>query len=330
MKVLVTGANGLLGHHVVFELLKRNFSVRIIVRNLKNIYFDLNLVEVFDGDFSIYENLKIAAQNCDAIIHIAAITATNLLQYDEYKRINVDATAMLIKVANELNINRIIYISSSNTIGYGSENALGDERFDIHYPFTNSFYARSKVESEKLIIKASKTGDKHFIIINPTFMIGTFDTKPTSGKLMLMGYKKRILFLPKGGKSFVSTNAVASSICNALTQGKNGERYLASGLNLSFKEFYKIQKTVCNYKQMNILLPNFLLVFIGKVGDLFRKTGIKTDICSMNISQLLIQEYYSNQKATKELNLPQTDLKIAIKEAIEWFNRPQTPKGDFS
>jgi len=326
MKVLVTGANGLLGHHVVFELLKRNYSVRIIVRNLKNIYFDLNLVEVFDGDFSIYENLKIAAQNCDAIIHIAAVTATNLLQYDEYKSINVDATATLINVAKELNINRIVYISSSNTIGYGSKEALGDERFDIQFPFTNSFYARSKVESERLIIEASKNDNNHFIIINPTFMIGAYDTKPTSGKLMLMGYKKWILFLPKGGKNFVGAKTVATVICNALTQGKNGERYLASGVNLSFSEFYKCQKAVCNYKQMNIVLPNFLLIFIGKVGDLFRKTGIKTDICSMNIRQLLIQEYYSNQKAGKELNLPEIDLKIAIKEAIEWFNRPQIPR----
>ena len=327
MKVLVTGANGLLGHHVVFELLKRNFSVRIIVRNLKNISFDLNTVEIFDGDFTIYENMKIAAQNCDAIIHIAAVTATDLLHYDDYKKINVDVTAMLIKVAKELNINRIVYVSSSNTIGFGSEQALSDERFDIQYPFTNSFYARSKVESEKLIIEASKTGDKHFIIINPTFMIGAFDTKPTSGKLMLMGYKKWILFLPKGGKNFVGTNAVACAICNALTQGKNGERYLASGVNLSFNEFYKLQKAICNYKQITILLPNLLLVLIGKVGDLFRLFGIKTDICSMNIHQLIIQEYYSNQKGIKELNMPQTNLKISVKEAIDWFY-PQLPKSD--
>jgi dihydroflavonol-4-reductase len=319
MKVLVTGANGLLGHHVVFELLKRNISVRIIVRNRKNIHFDFNSVEVFDGNFADYTSLKLATQSCDGIIHIAAVTDTNLIHYEDYEKINVTGTVLVLKVAKELNIKRIVYVSSSNTIGFGREQALADECFDIQFPFTESFYARSKVESEQLFIEASKNADNHYIIINPTFMIGAFDTKPSSGKLILLAYKKRLMFSPKGGKNFVAVRAVAEAICNALTFGKNGERYLAAGVNISFKEFYKHQKQICNYKQINIGLPNALLVGVGKVGDLFRNVGIKTDICSMNLRQLLIQEYYVNKKARSELNLPETDLEIAIKDAIEWF-----------
>jgi len=47
--------------------------------------------------------------------------------------------------------------------------------------------------------------------------------------------------------------------------------------------------------------------------------GITTELCSMNLRQLIIREFYSNAKAKSELKLPQTDLKIAIKEAIDWF-----------
>ncbi len=79
MKILVTGANGLLGHHVVMELLERHEQVSIIVRSTANIYFDLEQVEVFAGDFTDYETLKKAAEGCDAVIHAAAVTATNLL-----------------------------------------------------------------------------------------------------------------------------------------------------------------------------------------------------------------------------------------------------------
>ena len=84
MKVLVTGANGLLGHWVVFELLRRNHQVSIIVRSKQNIHFDLNAVEVHTGNFTDYQQLKSASEACDAIIHIAAITATNLLHYQDY------------------------------------------------------------------------------------------------------------------------------------------------------------------------------------------------------------------------------------------------------
>ena len=319
MKVLVTGANGLLGHNVVFELLKQQYSVRILVRSTKNIHFYLEKIEVFEGNFTDYKTLKQAASGCGAIIHIAAVTATNLLHYEDYRIINVDGSALLIKVADELNINRLVYVSTANTIGFGTERKLADESFNIEFPFSESFYAQSKVASEQLFIEASDKPNKHIVIINPTFMIGAFDTKPSSGKLILMGYKKRLMFAPKGGKNFVAVEAVAVSICNALVGGQNGERYLASGINLSFKEFYSLQMQVENYSQHIFELPSFILILTGKVGDLIRFLGIKTELCSMNLKQLMIREYYSNTKAKSELTLPETNIKIAIKEAIDWF-----------
>jgi len=319
MNVLVTGANGLLGHNVVLELLKRQHSVRIIVRSTNDIHYNLDLVDVFKGNFTHYESLKQAAKGYDAIIHIAAVTTTNLLHYEDYAKINVDGSAQVISVATELNINRIVYVSTANTIGFGSEQQPADESFQIEYPFSGSFYARSKVASEQLFVEASRLPDKHIVIINPTFMIGSYDPKPSSGKLILLGYKKRVMVIPKGGKNFVPVKDVTAVVCNALTLGKNGERYLASGANLTFNEFYKLQKQIENYQQHYIEIQDLVLILVGKVGDLVRKLGIKTELCSMNLSQLMIREYYSNRKAKAELDLAETDLKIAIKEAIDWF-----------
>ena len=320
MNVLVTGANGLLGHHVVMELLKNKHSVQIIVRNCQHIYFDLHLVTVFEGDFTDYNTLKQAAEGCDAIIHVAAVTATNLLKLDDYRLINVKGVSQVIQVAHESDIRNIVYISSANTIGYGIKQFPADEHAAIQYPFSKSFYAQSKAESEQLLVEASKSPEQHIIIINPTFMLGAYDTKPSSGKLLLMGYKRRMLLLPGGGKNFVDVRNVAIAACNALTQGRNGERYLASGINLSFKEYYNLQKQVGDYDQKIMVLPDFIWLFLGRAGDLLRMLGIKTDPGTINLRQLLLQEYYSNQKAKNELNLPDTELKVTLNEAIDWFN----------
>lgn len=319
MKILVTGANGLLGHHVVMQLQKANHDIRIILRGNPEIYFDITNIESVGGNFSDYESLKMAADGCDAIIHIAAVTSTNLLHYHDYSKINIEGSATLIRVADELKINRIIFVSTANTIGYGSKEQLADETVAIEYPFTRSYYARSKVEAEKLFVEASKKSDRHVVIINPTFMIGGFDTKPSSGKLILMGYKKRIMFVPKGGKNFVAVTDVATVICNALTAGKNGERYLASGVNISFKEFYEIQSRVGEYTQKIIVLPDILLKIAGKFGDVVRFFEVKTELCSMNLNQLIIQEYYDNQKSINELGLTSKSLEQAIREALDWF-----------
>lgn len=319
MNVLVTGANGLLGHHVVMQLLKQQHAVHILVRSRENIHFDTTPLQITEGNFTEYSCLKQAAAGCDAIIHIAAVTATNLLHLEEYRKVNIAGTAQVIKVADELGIRQIVYISSANTIGFGTEQQPGDERFTIQYPFTESFYAQSKAESEQLILQASAKPDRHVVIINPAFMLGAYDSKPSSGKLLLMGYKRKVMLVPRGGKNFVAAQDVAVAVCNALTMGRNGERYLASGINLSFKEYYTLQKKAGDYKQKILVLPDFLLVCLGKAGDLFRRLGIRTELCTRNLQQLMIQEYYTNEKAKAELNLPENGIEMAIQQAIRWF-----------
>lgn len=319
MKILITGANGLLGHHVVMQLQKMHHEIRIIIRGSRELYFDTKEMEIIQGTFTDYTQLKQAANGCDAIIHIAAVTATDLLHYEDYRSVNTAGAANVIRVADELNINTMVFVSTANTVGYGNAENQAGENSAIEYPFTKSFYARSKVEAEKLFVEASKKARHHVIIINPAFMIGSHDVKPSSGKLMLMGYRKRLMFTPKGGKNFVAVTDVAIAVCNALTMGQNGERYLASGVNLSFAEFYKMQSRVGGYKQKIIKIPDPILEMAGKAGDFIRMLGVKTDICSRNLNQLTIREYYSNKKAIEELNMPQKPIDKAIDEALEWF-----------
>ena len=320
-KILVTGANGLLGHQVVFQLLKQSYDIRIVVRSRKNIFFDTTKVELIEGNFYDYETLKTAALGCSAIIHIAAITATNLLQYKDYHKINVEASAQIIAVANELNIQNLVYVSTANTIGYGNQKQAANEESKIQFPFTESFYAQSKLEAEQLFDDASKSEGRHVAIIHPSFMIGDFDTKPSSGKLLLMAYKKRIMIVPSGGKNFVSASSVAEMICDSIQKGKNGTHYLATDRNMSFADFYRLQSKIAKYPQRIFTVPNFILILAGWFGDFLRKVGIKTDLCSRNIRQLLIREYYNNSKAVGVFGPPTKTIETAISEALSWFKK---------
>ena len=320
MKILVTGANGLLSHHVVMELLEHCEQVSVVVRSTANIYFNLQQVHVFTGDFTDYETLKKAASGCDAVIHAAAVTATHLLHYSDYEKVNVRGSANVLRACNELGINNIVFISSSNTIGYGTSENPSNEHSPIQFPFIHSHYAQSKLAAEQLFFEASQMPDKHIIIINSCFLIGGYDTKNSSGRLVKMGYKKPVLFIPRGGKNFVSARKVARAACNALTMGKNGEKYLVCGENLSFRDFFERQKYAGKYRQIMIRLPDFLLLFAGRIGDMLRKTGIKTDLSLVNMRQLIIREFYTGKKADENLHLPQFHLENAIIEAINWIN----------
>ena len=323
MKILVTGANGLLGHHVVMELLERHEQVSIIVRSTANIYFDLEQVEVFAGDFTDYETLKKAAEGCDAVIHAAAVTATNLLHYSDYEKVNVSGSANVLRVCNELGINRVVFISSSNTIGYGTSENPSNEHSPIQFPFTASFYAQSKLAAEKLFLDASLHPGKHIVIINSCFLIGGFDNGMSSGRLVKTAYRKPLLFIPRGGKNFVPAKTVAEAACNALTMGKNGEKYLICGENLSFTDFFLLQKAVGDYKQLIVEVPDWILKLAALAGDLLRNMGLKTDLSTISICQLLVREYYSGEKAEAKLKYKSADLKEAIGEAIKWIDKSE-------
>ena len=103
--------------------------------------------------------------------------------------------------------------------------------------------------------------------------------------------------------------------------GNNGEKYLVCGENLSFRQFFDRQKTIGNYGQKTIEVPDWIMLISGRLGDLLRKMGIKTDVSTSNVRQLLVREYYSGEKALKALKFSSENLENAISDAIDWIEK---------
>ena len=320
MKVLITGGNGLLGHNTIFRLLSEGHVVHAIVRKSESLLVQHDNLQVFEGSFLDYDSLLLATQGCEAIIHTAAATDMSL-SYSQFERVNVGGSSNVIAVARTLNIKRIVYVSTLNTIGYGTSEQLADESFPMQYPFTKSYYATTKAMAEDLFLEEAKHEGRHIVIINPGFMIGGYDTKPSSGQLLLMAYRKPIMVVPQGGKCFVHVEDVALAVVNALTLGRNAEKYIVGADNKTLADLYKLQKNVCGYKQLLVPIPCWITNMVGMFGDVLRKIGLHTQVCSMNTKQLCVREYYSNAKAKVELKMSETSLERAISDSICWLKR---------
>lgn len=319
MKVLVTGANGLLGHNIIARLLEQNHEIHAIVRNAGKMHIKADRLCVFEGSFLNYSDLYEAAKGCEAVIHAAGTTDMAPLKYSYYENIIADGSKNVLRVCEERKIRRIVYISTANTIGYGTSDAHADETEPMKYPFSKSYYAMAKAKAESLFLAKAEDSENHVVIVNPTFMLGAYDTKPSSGEMFLTGYGKRIVAIPKGGKNFVHVGDVAAAAVNAMTVGVSGQRYIAGNRNLSLKEFYFLQKTVCGTPARIVLLPDFILKVVGCMGDMLRKIGIPAVFSRVNLDQLSVQEYYSCEKAIEGLNMPQTPIETAIYDTYKWF-----------
>ena len=269
-KVFVTGTNGLLGTNLVMELLEQGFYVKGLVRNpatyqgIKHPHFELITGKLND-------DLKPHLEGCQYLIHAAAETRPELKRYEEYMHTNVQHTIQLLEASINADLKKFIFVSSAVTIGFADKNAPGHEDNPIRFPNTQSLYALSKVEAEEKIMDYKEQID--IVIANPTFMIGPYDTKPSSGKIILMGLDKRIVFHPPGGKNFVYVKDVARGIIKCIRTGVNGEKYLLAGHNLTYREFFKIMVRQSGNKALLIKIPSSILILIGYFGSLFRAVG---------------------------------------------------------
>ncbi|HDZ41646.1 MAG TPA: NAD-dependent epimerase/dehydratase family protein [Bacteroidetes bacterium] len=320
MKVLVTGANGLLGSNIIRQLERRGVQSRALVRP------DAQLLslkgckpEYFFGNITSHEDMDKACRNCDYIIHTAAITEQTLPKLKDYLKVNVEGTQNIINAAIKNNARRLIYVSSTNSIGYGDKENPGTEEMPAMKPYTESYYGSSKHMAEEEVLRAVKQNGLNALILNPSFMIGPYDSKPSSGRLLLIGYRDKIVFLTSGGRNFVPVEDVAIAACNALTRGRRGEKYLLTNSNLSYKEFYDLVDEITGFKRVKIILPSHLVKGVGILGSLAARSGRHVLLNYNNAKILTVRNFYSADKAIKELDFPQSDIRIAIGRALQWF-----------
>jgi len=318
--VFVTGANGLLGTNLVLKLTEQGYGVYALVRNKKSFFNPgLKNLTLVEGDLSNPKQLTEQIKECKYVVHIAANTSQKLLKLEDYYATNVLGTQNIIEACIGNQIKKLIYIGTANTFGYGSKSAPGKEDSPMRNPFTRSLYALSKNQAQKFVDKSAT--QLNITTISPTFMIGAYDSKPSSGRIILMALNKRFVFFPSGGKNFVHVSDVVNAIIKAFDLNQSGQKYILANENMSYKDFYRKVISLNNQKTTLIPIPNFLLRFIGLIGDFLRCFGVRTDISTVNTKVLTVNNYYSNEKAKKELNIKFTPIERAIVDSLVFFNR---------
>jgi dihydroflavonol-4-reductase len=315
-KILITGANGLLATNTIAALLAKGYKIRGLLRSPGKYKGPLHPnLELIAGDITDDHSLDRALNECNYTIHVAALTSHNITKYSPYKTINVDATETLLKLSIAHGIKK--FVSSANAFGFGSLKAPGNEETPIRPPFSKSLYALSKLEAQQQVLKYKNKIP--LTVVNPTFMIGPYDGKPSSGQIILMGYKKKIIFCPPGGKNFVNVTDAAKGVVAALEKGKNGEPYLLAGENLTFRQFFQKLSKINSGRPIIVTIPAFILEIAGLWGNMLRRFGVKTQLSLTNMRMLCVHNFYSAEKATNHIGVQFGKIETGIQEAIKWF-----------
>lgn len=323
-QVFLTGASGMLGSQISRILIQSGYTVRALIqpKDKAPTLQGLPRLEIVHGDITQKDSLPTLMEGCDYLIHAAGLAGTWPTRSQRYFDVNVKGTQHIMEAALAANIRRVVYISSSGVVGYsGSKIHPGNE----DSPWKGDMgldYVKSKYEADKLVEELVRTHDLPALMILPGFMLGPYDTGPSSGQLLVRAWNQPFKFCTAGGKNFVYNEDVAVAVVNALEMGRIGERYICGGENLTFRAMFRMIEETIGIPQSNLIVPPGLSVALARgmklVARLTRSKPLLTPESARNANEKM---FFSSEKARRELKLPKTDLRIALREAYKWFDQ---------
>ena len=175
-----------------------------------------------------------------------------------------------------------------------------------------------KLQEEQL---ACGWGSVEAVVVNPDFILGAWDVKPTSGQLIVTMAQRFVPFYPRGGKCIQHVRDCADGHILAMERGVPGRRYLLGNENLSYREFMTMVGEVVGTRPPVVPLPNLAIGLAGRVGeigsrfDAHRFAGLNPHV----LRSMQQPRYRSADRAHSELGVPQTPVVEAIEEAYRWF-----------
>jgi dihydroflavonol-4-reductase len=225
-----------------------------------------------------------------------------------------------VLAARKLGLKRMVHIGTANSFAPGPLKNPGDENSPFNGWKYGMDYIESKYQAQEMLIKMHREAGFPVVIINPTFMIGPYDTGPSSGKLLVELLSGRLLGYPSGGRNVICSVDVARTAVNALTMGREGQCYIAGNENLSYEDLFRLVCEVCEVKFRLIKIPQLLVLAVGLINSALAKVTDKPPQLSFTMARMsAVEHYFSSQKAQNELDLPRTPIEIGIMEAVDWF-----------
>ena len=323
MLAVLTGATGLLGANLAEALLAAGHTVCATKRGSSRTdhLTDLDVTWV-EADLGDEAALTEAFAGADVVFHCAAAVSIAPRSTPALVEANVEGTRRALSAARAAGARRVVYTSSTVCIGVSDGEGTVDEdaRWNLPERGLADGYAVTKRDAEAVALAAAADG-QDVVIVNPGYMFGPRDVRPSSGKLILGVVKGQTPGYTPGANSFVDVRDVARGMIAAAQRGRSGERYILAGHNLSYREIFAAIAGVAGTRAPTWAVPRWLTGPIGALGDLgWRLTGREPLITSAAVAWGNCADFRpSCDKAARELGYVISPIEPAIRDALAWF-----------
>jgi len=321
VNVLLTGANGFVGSHVLDALIESGLDVSALIRTTSNTAFigeHLGRVRLCYGAMDDPRSIVAALEGVDAVVHAAGRTKANRAR--AYYDVNVGGTANVVAACNRAagRIRRLVLISSLAASGPGTTDS---PRTEQARPRPVSHYGRSKLMAERCVARSSRVP---YVILRPAAVYGPRDR---DFLLVFEAVRRGILPLIDGGRqrlSLIYVRDLARTVVSVLTGGlgAGGVYHLAHPEPCSHREFASAVARAMRRHVAEPFVPRALLYPLCLAGQITAAVRRRTSVLNLD----KVAEYSapgwvcSTQRASDDLGFEApTSLEEGVRQTLDWY-----------
>jgi dihydroflavonol-4-reductase len=326
MRMLVTGATGFLGGHLVGEMVKRGYDVVASVRAKSHTgLLDELGVEKRILDLEDKSTMEGATKDIDIVFHLAAyytFSGDRVL----YEMINVRGTENLISACNRNGVDRFVYCSSTEAIG-----PVRDPPADEESPLNPYYdYGRSKVRAESVVRSFQPLGVDH-TIVRPSGVYGPRNVDDVS-YFFITSFANSIAskFIVGSGRNlvqFVHVSDVVQGFLLILENydvSRNRTYIISAGKAYTYEEVYSILASIMGTKPPRLHIPpaiaKALMAPIQAINSLSKQDSFMWR--TSTVDSVTSDRSYSIERARKELGYsPNFELERGLCETVDWYRQ---------
>ncbi|MBP6334122.1 MAG: NAD-dependent epimerase/dehydratase family protein [Bacteroidia bacterium] len=322
--ILVTGGTGLVGAHLIFDLIRSGRKVRALRRDTSSMavinrvfHHDPALLEKVEwavGDVTDLYSILEALEGVTEVYHCAAVISFNPREFSEMMRINVQGTSNMVNLSLEKGIAKFCHLSSVAALGRVEEGKIITEETVWKTSKSNSNYAISKYSAEREVWRGAEEG-LSVVVVNPSVILGAGDWNQGSSKLFRQVWNG-LRFYTGGMTGFVDVRDVSSCCTSLMDKNIFNKRFILNSENISYQSLLSFIAEGFHKRAPQILAKPFLAELAWRVEGIrswfLKSSPLITKETSRNGSK---KWTYSNERIRKELDFNFIPVKKSAEDA---------------